>query len=86
MSEPRGGSETMPTTEELRALRDRHESWLRVQPGVVATSISLGPDGNPCLRLFVQHLSAATHTKIKKRLRNVPLQFEERGEFLPYSR
>jgi hypothetical protein len=76
----------MHTPEEIRAERDLHEPWLQAQPGVVGTSITLGPDGNPCLRIFVRQLDTSTQAKIQKRLKSTPVVFEEQSEFLPYSR
>ena len=76
----------MSKPNEIRAARDIIEPWLTTQPGVVGTSVGLGADGEPCLRIFVKQLSATTRTAILKRLGSIPVDFEDRADFIPYVR
>jgi hypothetical protein len=68
------------TPEELQAVRDRHESWLRAQPGVVGTGIGLDKSGRISLKVFSNKMSADTRIAIAQRLDAVPVAIEETGE------
>ena len=68
------------TPEELHALRDQHESWLRALPGVVGTGIGMDRSGRISLKVFSNHMSAETRNTIAERLGAVPVAIEETGE------
>jgi hypothetical protein len=68
------------TQQELLAIRDQHESWLRAQPGVVGTGVGLGKSGDTCLKIFTNHASPTTMNAIHERLSGIPLALEEIGE------
>jgi hypothetical protein len=68
------------SAEALRAARDRHEPWLRSQSGVVGTGIGLGPDGEPCIKVYSNRIPPAVRNAIMDRLRDLPVVIEETGE------
>jgi hypothetical protein len=68
------------TPEELHALRDQHESWLRALPGVIGTGIGMDKSGRISLKVFSNHMSAETRNAIAERLGAVPVAIEETGE------
>ena len=68
------------TLEQLSPLRQRHDRWLRAQPGVVGTGIGLNAAGEVCIKVFSNRLAAATRTAIYDRLRGLPVAVEEVGE------
>ncbi len=68
------------TPEELQALRDQHESWLRSLPGVVGTGIGMDKSGRISLKVFSNRVSAETRKAIAERLGAVPVAIEETGE------
>jgi hypothetical protein len=68
------------TPEELRVLRDQHESWLRALPGVVGTGIGMDKSGRISLKVLSNRISAETRNAIVERLGDVPVAIEETGE------
>jgi hypothetical protein len=68
------------TPDELRRVRDQHESWLRSLPGVVGTGIGIDTKGRISLKIFSNHMSAETRNAIAERLQAFPVAFEETGE------
>jgi len=68
------------TPQELQALRDQHEPWLRAQPGVVGTAVGMDKSGKISLKVFGNRMSAVTRNAIQERLGDVPLAIEETGE------
>jgi hypothetical protein len=66
--------------QELQALRDQHESWLRAQPGVVGTGIGMDKSGRIALKIFTNRIAAETRNAIYQRLGDVPVAMEETGE------
>jgi hypothetical protein len=66
--------------EELQAVRDQHEPWLRAQPGVVGTGVGMDKTGRIALKIFTNQMPPETRTTIAQRLRDVPLALEETGE------
>ena len=67
-------------SDELKALRDQHESWLRAQPGVVGTAVGMDKSGRISLKIFTNRMSADTRHAIYQRLGDVPVAMEETGE------
>lgn len=61
--------------------RNRHESWLKQQQGVSGTGIGLDASGQTCIKVFTDHISPDTKNAIVSHLRNLPVEFEETGEF-----
>ena len=68
------------TPEELQALRDQHESWVRALPGVVGTGIGMDRSGRISLKVFTNQISTETRNAIAERLRELPVAIEETGE------
>ncbi|HZU36745.1 MAG TPA: hypothetical protein VFA18_12580 [Gemmataceae bacterium] len=68
------------TPEQLQAIRDQHESWLRAQPGVVGTGVGMDKTGRICVKVFSNQVSAETRNAIYERLGDVPVAIEETGE------
>jgi len=68
------------TPEELKAVRDQHETWLRALPGVVGTGIGLDKGGRISLKVFSNRMPAETRNEIAQRLSAVPVAIEETGE------
>jgi hypothetical protein len=68
------------TSEDLERVRDEHEAWLKVQPGVVGTGIGMDTSGRISLKVFSNRMSAETRNAITQRLGSVPLAIEETGE------
>jgi hypothetical protein len=67
------------TPDELRSVRDQHESWLTSQPGVVGTGVGMDKGGKLSLKIFSNRMSAETRNAIAERLRAFPVAFEETG-------
>jgi hypothetical protein len=74
------------TSEELQALRDQHESWLRSLPGVVGTGIGMDRSGRMSLKVFSNQVSAETRNAIAERLGTAPVSIEETGEIRKQTR
>ena len=74
------------TQEELRTLRDQHESWLRSQPGVVGTGIGMDRSGRISLKVFSSQMPAETRNAIVQRLGPIPVAIEETGEIRKQTR
>jgi hypothetical protein len=68
------------TPEELKAVRDQHETWLRALPGVVGTGVGMDKSGRISLKVFSNRISAQTRDAIAQRLGSVPVAIEETGE------
>ena len=68
------------TPEELKAVRDQHETWLRALPGVVGTGVGMDKSGRISLKVFSNRISALTRDAIAERLGSVPVAIEETGE------
>jgi len=66
--------------DELLAERDRHEAWLRAQPGVVGTGVGMDKGGTISSKVFTNSMPHGTRETISQRLGHVPLAFEEVGE------
>jgi hypothetical protein len=77
-----GGGRPMKsmTVEELTALRDQHEPWLRSQPGVVGTGVGIDKSGRIGLKIYGNQVSADVRNAIHERLKDVPVAIEETGE------
>jgi hypothetical protein len=71
---------TDATQQELLAIRDAHEPWLKGLPGVVGTGIGLDASGRISLKIYSNQISAATRDAISARLPDVPVAIEETGE------
>jgi hypothetical protein len=65
------------TQHELLAIRDRHESWLRSQPGVVGTGIGMDKAGKICIKVFTDRISPSTRNAIYEHLSDLPVALEE---------
>jgi hypothetical protein len=63
----------------LSAVRDQHESWLMQQTGVSGVGIGANRQGHVCLKILTHSLSAPERNRIRNRLGDVPLEFEETG-------
>ncbi len=70
---------------ELLDLRDRHEVWLRSQPGVVGTGVGMDRTGAICLKVFTNRMTHTTRDAIQDRLTGWPVALEEVGEVLKQS-
>jgi hypothetical protein len=62
------------------AVRDQHEAWLDQQPGVTGTGVGIDAGGAWCIKVYTNHMPAATREAIRQRLQDVPVEFEETGE------
>ena len=72
----------MPFTEaQLVAERDKHENWLSQQHGITGTGIGLDRGGQPCIKIYTHRMPAVTKSAILGRLKSLPVEFEETGEF-----
>jgi hypothetical protein len=69
------------TEAQAAAERDKHESWLAQQEGVTGTGIGLDSGGQPCIKVYTNRMPAATKNSILARLKGIPVDFEETGEF-----
>jgi hypothetical protein len=67
------------TADELLKIRDKHEPWLRQQPGVVGTSVGLNAAGEICLKVFSDRMTPETRNSILERLSGIPTSIEETG-------
>lgn len=75
----------MPYTEmQLAVERDKHEAWLNQQDGMTGTGIGIAQGGQLCIKIYTNHMSAATKRAICNRLAELPIEFEETGEFQPF--
>jgi hypothetical protein len=63
----------------LLQIRDRHESWLRSQPGVVGTGVGLSDAGDVVLKVYSDRMPPVVRDAILARLAGVPVVIEETG-------
>lgn len=68
------------TQDRLLIERDKHEDWLRAQPGVVGTGVGMDKGGAVRLKVFTDRITPGTREAISQRLGDVPIAFEEIGE------
>jgi hypothetical protein len=67
-----------PSTEqELAAVRDRHRTWLRQQPGFTGSFISRDKQGQPVLVLQFNPVTPEVHQKVAQRFEGVPVEIHE---------
>jgi hypothetical protein len=72
----------MPHDEaELRAAKEKHAGWLGQQQGVTGIGIGLDQGGRMCLKIYTDHMPPETRQAISSTLGDVPVEFEETGEF-----
>jgi hypothetical protein len=74
------------TQEDLLAIHNQHEAWLRAQPGVVGTGVGMDKGGNICLKIFTNQVAPATRNAIYERLSDIPVAVEETGEIRKQAR
>ncbi|MFA5313465.1 MAG: hypothetical protein WC375_09160 [Methanomassiliicoccales archaeon] len=63
----------------LREL-SKFEAILSQQEGVSATGIGIGQNGQPCIKIYTNHMSAEVKQQISLILTDVYFEFEEIGE------
>jgi hypothetical protein len=68
------------TPEELKALRDQHESWLATLPGFKGTGIGMDRSGRLSLKVYSNQMPPEARNAIAERLGSVPVAIEETGE------
>ncbi len=69
------------TEAQVAAEKDKHGSWLAQQEGVTGTGIGLDSGGQPSIKVYTNRMPAATKEAILAKLRGIPVDFEETGEF-----
>jgi hypothetical protein len=72
------------TQDQLIEARDRAEAWLNEQSGIRGTGIGLSQGGQACIKIFTDHMPPETKQLIEHRLANLPIEFEESGEFIAF--
>ena len=61
--------------------RNKHESWLNLQPGLAGTGVGIGRNGKVCLKIYTNGMQVETKQAISLVLSRLPVEFEETGEF-----
>lgn len=63
----------------IEAIRGRYEAELMATPGVVAVSLGLGADGEPCLKVGTSRPVAEVREKLPAEIFQVPVELEYLG-------
>ena len=69
------------TEDGLREAKEKHESWLAQQQGYNGSGIGLSRGGSPAIKIYTNRMSPSTKDLIREQLRDLPIEFEETGEF-----
>lgn len=69
------------TKAQLLEEKQKHETWLQQQPGLVGTGVGSRANGELCLVIYTDRMPRLAKEGIRKRLGEVSIEFEESGEF-----
>jgi hypothetical protein len=64
--------------EDILAIRDRHEPWLKTLPGFVGSSAALSPSGEVVIKIMSDRMPEDIKQAVAQRLAMAPLLFEEK--------
>lgn len=62
------------------AAQDKYGKWLSSQPGFQATGVGVCSQGAICLKIYTNGMTDKTKEVIKKKINDVPIDFEEMGQ------
>jgi hypothetical protein len=66
------------TYEQLKAIRDQHDAWLRQQPGIQGSAI-----GSGAIEVFTDQATEEIKKAVQVRLKDCPVLFKETGRIRP---
>lgn len=72
-------NEAPPPARSLSAVLAEHAPRIAAIPGVAGIGESLGRDGRPCVRIFVERLTPALERALPRTLEGWPVEIEESG-------